>query len=157
MSLRSPLLATAALLLAGVAAGPAAAQSPTDHPAPGATPGSCVDTAAPTSTFTRKAARRAARKRILRGTAGDIGCGLNRVQIAVSRKKAGKCRLLTPKKKLGHRIRCSRHHWLPVRGTTKWSFRLPKRLPKGAYVIRTRAVDFAGNVQRTHAHRIKLR
>jgi hypothetical protein len=157
MSVRSLLLATAVLATATVTAGPAAAQSPTDHPAPGAAPGRCVDTAPPTSGFTRRAARRAAHRRILRGTAHDVGCGVDRVQIAVARNRAGKCRLLTPKRRLGHRLRCSRRHWLPVRGTARWSFRLPKRLPAGRYVIRIRAVDFAGNVQRPRRHRIRLR
>jgi hypothetical protein len=45
---------------------------------------------------------------------------------------------------------------IDARGATRWSFRLPK-LPRGRYVIRTRAVDFAGNVQVPHARRLRLR
>src|SRR5829696_4270937 len=51
---------------------------------------------------------------------------------------------------------CTRLTWLPVRGASRWSFRLPKRLPAGAYRIRTRAFDFAGNVERPHGRRVKL-
>jgi hypothetical protein len=157
MNFRSLLLAAAFLATPALTAGPAAAQSPTDHPAPGVTPGRCVDQARPTSGFTRLAARRAARRHVLRGTARDLGCGVDRVLIAVARKHGHRCRLLTDRHRLGHRTSCAKQHWLPVRGTTRWSFRLPKRLPKGMYVIRTRAIDFAGNVQPSRRHRIRLR
>jgi hypothetical protein len=40
-----------------------------------------------------------------------------------------------------------------LRGTTHWSF----RLPNGRYVIQTRAIDFAGNVRRSHTRRLRLR
>ena len=157
MSLRTLLAATAVLATAAVTAGPAAAQSPTDHPAPGAVPGACVDHARPASGFTRRAARRAAHRRILRGSASDLGCGLDRVQIAVARRQGGKCRSLTSRHRLGRRASCSRRTWLPVRGAARWSFRLPKRLPHGAYVIRTRATDLAGNRELPRRHRIRLR
>jgi hypothetical protein len=66
--------------------------------------------------------------------------------------------VLKKNKRLARRaMRCSKHRWLPVRGTTHWSFRLPKRLPKGRYVIRTRAIDFAGNVQHSRTRRLRLR
>jgi hypothetical protein len=136
---------------------PTGAAAQTEIPTPGVKPGACVDHVKPTSGFTAKAARRAARKRLLRGTAGDAGCGVDNVTISVLRKGGHKCRNLTSKKRLGRRTSCSKRHWLPVRGTTRWSFRLPKRLPKGRYVIRTRAVDFAGNVQVPQRRRIRLR
>jgi hypothetical protein len=147
------------ILLAAVAAMaiPTGAAAQTEIPTPGAKPGACVDHVKPTSGFTAKAARRAARKRLLRGTALDAGCGIDKVTISVLRKHGRKCRNLTSKKRLGRRTRCSKRRWLPVRGTTRWSFRFPKKLPKGRYVIRTRAVDFAGNVQVPHARRIRLR
>jgi hypothetical protein len=159
MPARSLLLPLLTAVIAGstLGAGSAAAQTPTDHPVPGATPGACVDHASPTSGFTRRAARRASRKRILRGTARDVGCGLDRVAISVARKHGRVCRLLTRKRRLSHRTSCAHRRWLRVRGTSRWSFRLPRRLPKGTYVIRTRAVDFAGNAQRPRRHRIRLR
>ncbi len=39
--------------------------------------------------------------------------------------------------------RCSPTHWIPVTGTTTWSFKLPKRLPKGTYTLYSRATDDA--------------
>jgi len=155
MSTRS-LLPLAAIVAAAVAAGPAAAQSPTDNPAPGASPGACVDQSAPTSSFTTQAARRFGRKRILRGVAGDVGCGLDRVAISVARKSGAKCRLFG-KGRLGRPMSCSRKHWVVAKGTSQWSFRLPKKLPGGRYVVRTRAVDFAGNVQHPRTRRLRVR
>jgi len=150
-----PILA-AALVAAAVGAAPAAAQTPTDHPAPGALPGACADQSAPASAFTRRAARRARRTRLLRGTATDLGCGLDRVEISVLRRHGKRCRPLTARGRLARRTSCTRLTWLPVRGASRWSFRLPKRLPAGAYRIRTRAFDFAGNVERPHGRRVKL-
>jgi hypothetical protein len=157
MPRRSVLPIAAALAAATFAAAPANAQSPTDHPTPGATPGACVDAVSPTSGFTRRAARRAAHRRRLRGRARDVGCGVERVLISVVRSRHGHCRVLTRKRRLSHRTSCNRRRWLPVRGTTRWSFRLPRRLPSGAYVVRTRAIDFAGNAQRPRRHRLRLR
>jgi hypothetical protein len=157
MSLR-PIPVFAALIAAvALTAGPAAAQSPTDNPVPGATPGACMDHTLPTSGFTHRAARRAGRRRILRGVARDVGCGVDRMTISVKRKQGRRCRNLTPKRRLGRRTSCAHHRWLSAKGTTRWSFRLPRRLPKGTYVVRTRAVDFAGNVQHPRRRRLRLR
>lgn len=155
MSTRS-LLPVAVVVAAAFTAGPAAAQTPTDNPVPGVIPGACTDQIRPTSSFTRGAARRAGRHRILRGVASDVGCGLDRVALSVSRKRGGQCRLLG-KGRLGRPMSCARKHWLVAKGTTHWSFRLPNRLPHGMYVVRTRAVDFAGNVQRPRTRRLRLR
>ena len=151
-----PMLA-ACVIAAALTAGSAQAQSPTDHPTPGAKPGACVDHTKPSSGFTRRAARRASHRRVLRGQARDVGCGLDRVQISVLRKAGHRCRNLNSKRRLGRKTSCAKRNWLPVRGTSRWSFRLPRRLPRGAYVVRTRALDFAGNVQRPRAKRLKLR
>jgi hypothetical protein len=157
MSTRLAVPIAAGAVCAAIMAGPALAQSPTEHPAPGVLPGKCADTSPPASSFTRRAARRAGRMRLVRGVASDVGCGLDRVEVAVSRKRGRRCRNLTPKGKLGRRTSCAHRRWLPAAGTTSWSFRLPRRLRKGTYAVRTRALDFAGNVGRAHGRRIKLR
>jgi hypothetical protein len=155
MSIRSVPVLAALLAAAAVTAGPAAAQ--TDNPVPGAPPGACRDHSRPTSGFTRRAARRAGRRRVLRGVARDVGCGLDRVTIAVARKQGKRCRNLTSKGRLGRRTRCTHHRWLSVKGATRWSFRFPHRLHTGVYLVRTRALDFAGNVQRPRLRRLRLR
>jgi len=156
MFVRSLAVAACCTLAAAVAAAPAPAQT-TDTPVPGVQPGACTDTAAPTSGFSRRAARRAGRHNVLRGTARDVGCGLDRVGISVLKKKGKKCRHLTSRGRLTTATSCAHRRWLNVKGTSSWSFRLPKRLPNGRYVVRTRAVDFSGNVQRAHNKRLRLR
>jgi nitrogen fixation protein FixH len=156
--LNRPTTVLAACLAAvALTAAPAAAQSPTDNPVPGATPGACADQTRPSSGFTRKAARRASRRHVLRGSARDVGCGVDRVQISVARKLGRKCAQLTRRRRLGRPVTCSRRIWLRVKGTTRWSFRLPNRLAAGRYMIRTRAIDFAGNVQRPRRRVLELR
>jgi hypothetical protein len=46
---------------------------------------------------------------------------------------------------------------MPVKGSTRWSYRLSKRLPGGTYLVRTRVRDFAGNVRNSSARRLRLR
>jgi hypothetical protein len=156
MSTRS-LLPIAVVVAAAVTAGPAPAQSPTDNPAPGVQPGLCTDVVSPSSSFTRGAARSAGRHRLLRGVASDTGCGVDRVAVSVQRKRGRTCQTLFGKGRLLRKMSCGRRHWLLARGTTNWSFRLSKRLPRGKYVVRTRAIDFAGNVQQPRTGRLRLR
>jgi len=156
MLIRPSSLVAALLVGAAVAATPAYS---TDIPAPDVLPGECTDQVAPTSKYTSRAARRAKRTRLLRGTARDVGCGLDRVEISVARKVGKKCRYLARGSKLSRRATsCGQPaRWLKVRGTSRWSFRFSKRLPKGKYVIRTRATDFAGNKEHVRSHRLGLR
>jgi hypothetical protein len=37
--------------------------------------------------------------------------------------------------------------WLLAKGTTKWSYKLKKKLKKGGYTVFARATDGAGQVQ----------
>jgi hypothetical protein len=147
-----------ALVAGGLAtAGPASAQSPTDNPVPGAVPGAIADVVKPTSSLTRKAAHKAGRSRLLRGTASDIGSGVDRVEISIQRKSGKAVKTLFRKSPLLRKLRHGRQHWLVARGTSRWSFRLSKRLPRGTYVVRMRAIDFAGNVETPHSRRLRLR
>ena len=158
MSARPLLLVAACLVAAAFSAGPASAQT-TETPAPGAQPGACTDTARPTSGFTRRAARRAVRghRHVLRGTASDVGCGLDRVRISVARKRGSHCQHLTARGRLTHRTSCGNRRWLAVKGTSRWSFRLPNKLRHGSYLVRTRAIDFSGNRQFERAKRLRVR
>jgi hypothetical protein len=152
---RSLLLLTVIPVLAVTAT--ASAQGPTEHPAPGVAPGACTDQLRPVAAFGRHTARRARRTHRLRGTASDRGCGLDRVRVSIARKVGTRCRPLLRTRHLGRATSCRHRHWLPVRGTSRWSFRLPARLPHGAYVFRVRAVDFAGNRQHARVQRLRLR
>ena len=48
------------------------------------------------------------------------------------------------KGKADARKRCVPALFLRASGTTKWTFRLPKSLPKGTWVVVARATDRAG-------------
>jgi S-formylglutathione hydrolase FrmB len=88
----------------------------------------------------------------VRGKATDRGCGdirpVAHVELAVFRRQGGgKCRNLLRSGRLGRRMSCRRPLFLSTRGTSRWRFKAKGRLPSGAYVLRSRAVDRAGNVE----------
>jgi hypothetical protein len=168
---------SASFATAAVAATPALA---TDEPVPGpsgspaaplqAAPsipalqgvlGKCSDNSRPSSGFGATAIRSAARNRILRGTARDVGCGVAMVTVSVARQHGKSCRYLTTKRRLSRPTKCGGGHWLVAAGTGRWHIALPKGLPRGTYLVRTRAIDFAGNVQTPrvgrHIQRLRLR
>ncbi|MDA0181621.1 hypothetical protein OJ997_15050 [Solirubrobacter phytolaccae] len=68
-----------------------------------------------------------------------------RVQIAV-RRLGGECRWLSSARGDLRTVdesdagKCDEPVWITVKGTERWSLRLAKRLPKGLYELRTRAV-----------------
>jgi hypothetical protein len=93
---------------------------------------------------------------VLRGTSGDFGCGVAMVTISLARQHGKLCQFLTTKRKLSRPTRCS-GHWLVATGTTRWRLPVPKKLKRGSYVVRTRAIDFAGNVETRQAHGRRLR
>jgi hypothetical protein len=151
----------------------------TDSPAPGGAPGGvggasgalqaapsvasmqavlskCSDKTKPTSSFTAKAARSAARTHVLRGRAADVGCGVAMVTVSIARTQGKRCQPVTSKGRLGHTGRCTAKGFLVATGTSNWHITLPKGLPKGTYLVRTRAIDFAGNVQSLKTRRITL-
>jgi hypothetical protein len=160
MSHRILRLCSSTLIVGALAATPAMA---TDDPPPPLQPapplaalapvlGKCTDSARPTS------AVGAIKRHVLRGTARDVGCGVAMVTVSFARQSKGKCLFLTTKRKLSRPARCS-GHFLVATGTKNWRVELPKRLPRGTYVVRSRAIDFAGNVEarQSHARRLRVR
>ena len=116
----------------------------------------CTDATRPTSGFGPKSARNATKTKVLRGSAEDRGCGVALVTISILRVHGKGCQAVTRTGKLGHTGRCRPQRFVVATGTTRWQLALPKRLPKGTYLIRTRAIDLAGNVQAMHTRRVKL-
>jgi len=116
----------------------------------------CTDSIKPTSGFGPKAARDAAKTKVLRGSADDRGCGVALVTISIMRVNGKRCQPVTRTGKLGHSGKCTSTRFVVASGTTRWQLALPKKLPKGTYLIQTRAIDLAGNVQALHTRRLKL-
>jgi hypothetical protein len=110
----------------------------------------CDDRTAPVSRF---AGVRISRRRTLsvRGTARDRGCSgrVARVTVAVARRTGGGgCRYLQGSGRFGPRTSCRRPTYVAATGTAAWSFRIARPLARATYVVRSRAIDAAGNVER---------
>jgi hypothetical protein len=117
------------------------------HPRP---PHRCVDHLRPTSKLRRgrRGVRHRHRRLRLRGTARDRGCShLRRVQVSIALHKHHRCRFVKRSGRLGKRRRCARARWVTVHGRRSWHLRT-RRLRRGRYTIRTRAIDRAGNRQK---------
>jgi hypothetical protein len=96
--------------------------------------------------------QRGFRRGVIRGIAIDQGCGaagagkVKRVSVAITRKVGKRCQSLKRNGHLGRATAC-RQVWLAAKGSKEWTFRLRHKLPRGTYVVGTRAVDSAGNVE----------
>ena len=103
---------------------------------------------------------RASRLKRFRGRASD-DAGLARVELAVLRlgrgasasavrKRCGRLRATGRLRRVRPRAgRCRPAFVLRATGTTRWTYRLKRRLPKGRYVVYARAVDAAGVAERS--------
>jgi hypothetical protein len=115
--------------------------------------GKCADNTSPSSSL---GARTSKGSRLLRGRASDSGCGVAMVTISILRVHGKGCQPILRSGKFGHTGRCGAGRFVMASGTTNWRLALPKRLPKGTYLVRVRAIDFAGNVQQARVQRVKL-
>jgi hypothetical protein len=123
------------------------------EPATGSGKPSCRDTLAPTARFTRAAQTARRRRLVLSGRASDRSncrrarAGVRRVVVSVALRTGKRCRFLRSDGRLGTPRSCARQAFLPARGTTRWSFTLRRRLPRGRYRVAVKAMDRAGNAQ----------
>ncbi len=121
----------------------------------------CRDALAPRSRFARGRPLTAGRGLALRGTSVDDACGVRaapaRVRVAVLLRVGRSCRPLSASGHLGALRSCLRPRYHTVRGTSRWSARVPGPLPHGAYLVWVRAVDGAHNTERKDRRRNLLR
>lgn len=79
---------------------------------------------------------------------------------AAAKSKIKRCSVLSSKGKLttrtapGGQCRVT-SYFVKTRGTTKWSFKLKRRLPKGSYIAISKVTDIYGNVQSVHTRDAK--
>jgi len=117
----------------------------------------------PTSRIVGLAASVRARKlKRFHGTARDADDGVKRVDVALVQLLGGaraarkSCRALTSSGRLKRvapvRGRCRPSIYLRAKGATKWSFTLRRRLPRGRYVLYSRATDKAGQRESGFKH-----
>jgi hypothetical protein len=125
-------------------------------------PPRCRDRLAPVSRFAKRHGVTVSRKRILtvRGSAADRGCahGVARVTVAVAKRAGGgRCRYVLANGRLGARGSCRHATYVSARGTSHWVLRVARRVPPGTYVVRSRAIDAAGNLERKQRLRGRAR
>jgi hypothetical protein len=128
--------------------------------APAAARGQCRDRIAPVSRLKRRNAHGSRRIVRLKGTSGDKGCAatatttarkgrVQRVLVSVAKVRGRHgCRFLNKKGHFGKLRNCRRATLLLAHGTTRWSFKLRAKLPRGRYRAVARGVDAAGNKER---------
>lgn len=133
-------------------------------PAGGTTPAqqaACLDRVAPVATRPKLRIRRG--RLVARGRASDRGCGaggngsLKRVLVSVARLDGRRCRYVRSNGRLGKLRSCSRPLFVRARGLASWSFTPRRRLHRGRYVIRVRAIDAAGNTSTTRSAARRVR
>jgi hypothetical protein len=73
-------------------------------------------------------------------TSGGAKATAKRVKRCLNLQKSGKLK----RKKAGKKGRCGPAKFLRAKGTTKWTYKLKRRLKRGKYVIYARAVDKSG-------------
>jgi predicted outer membrane repeat protein len=90
---------------------------------------------------------RKASRRFATGVASDDHL-VAAVDVALVRKRRGKCRHLLPSGRFSKAARCQGPRLFQLaEGTTKWRFALSERLDRGYYVLYSRAVDDSGRKQ----------
>jgi hypothetical protein len=115
----------------------------------------CLDRIAPSSTFSKKVGVARRRRGVtLTGRSRDRGCGakgvgkVNRVRVAIARKRGRLCRFAKANGQFGRLISCLRTSYLSAKGTSRFRFTYRHHLPKGKYLAWARGIDTAGNIER---------
>ena len=76
------------------------------------------------------------------------------MSVAIGRRLANrKCRFLRANGKFGPQRSCLRTQYIVVRGTSSWRFSIKGKFPRGRYVVWSRGVDIANNVERKNRKR----
>ncbi len=98
-----------------------------------------------------------------RGCSGGYGNAVgprgkvDRVMVAVKRLRAdGTCQHLTRHGCLSRPGRCGPTRWMRARGTGHWRLPIPRSLPAGRYRLHRRAIDAAGNAERTRKFHLRI-
>lgn len=126
------------------------ASEPQPSPPPPAADTGPLETDAPVTRITRPrdGARYERGPRWIRGRVRELGSGIDRTELAVRRRRAGRCSSWSHARARFTRGGCDRPAWFRVGSTRRWTYRLPRRLGPGRYAVRARSLDEAGNVGR---------
>lgn len=113
-------------------------------PAAPAAPSAPAPNKAPEAKISKLAkSSKASKVKSFKGTAADADGKVAKVEIALV--KLGKsCKQMTSKGKFVAAKKCQPTRFLRAKGTSKWSYKLRKRLSKGKYRLYARATDNTG-------------
>jgi hypothetical protein len=116
---------------------------------PGAPGGAGGENAAPVAKISSPKSSKASRKKFktISGTAAD-DTTVAKVEVAVVQVKGKTCKSMRSNGSLS-KTSCTAPRYVAARGTSKWSLRIRKTLPKGKYMVYARATDDAGSTQVT--------
>ena len=103
---------------------------------------------APTSTFGKGSVLRTGSARLRGSATPGANCTLRSVSVAIGRKTGRQCRYLKADGTFGPKVSCLRTTYLRAKGTRSWSFDKAVKLPKGSYLVWSRAVNSAGTVEK---------
>ena len=94
---------------------------------------------------------------MLKGRARGRGCRIKRVRVAIGRKVGSECRFLRANGRFGSKRSCLRTQYVSAKGRTRWTLNRKVRLPRGKYLVWSRAIDTRGTVERKYNRRNLLR
>lgn len=131
----------------------------------GTTPATCSsDTFKPKTSITRLALSRT--RILVQGIASDKGCaegkgvdtgGVRRTVVEIWRTAGTQCRFVGTSGKLRGRSACGQPFGLYAKRAGDWSLSISKaKLPKGAYKVRVKTFDKAGNITTLRARTIRV-
>jgi hypothetical protein len=84
--------------------------------------------------------------------------GVARVIVAVKRLRGdGQCQHMRSSGKLGKTRKCGDTRWIRANGTNRWKLPIPRPLPVGDYRLHRRAVDAAGNREKSGTLHVSIR
>ncbi|MEA2271752.1 MAG: hypothetical protein QOI98_460 [Solirubrobacteraceae bacterium] len=86
---------------------------------------------------------KAAKFKSIAGTAAD-DTAVSKVEVAVLSGKGSSCKSMTSSGSFA-KAKCAEPKFLAAKGTTKWSYKLKRKLKKGTYVVLVKATDDTGN------------
>jgi DNA-binding beta-propeller fold protein YncE len=115
----------------------------------------CAARGAPRSWFDQPGRNLSQARLVLRGGAGQPCDARSKSEVAqvlvsVARLHSGqRCRFVGANGRLGPLRSCHRPVFQPATGRTRWSLKLKRRLPPGLYQAQARALDGAGNRERS--------
>jgi len=93
----------------------------------------------------------------IRGSVREEGSGVDRIELVLLRRRGTRCSWWSPERSRFAGATCRRPSAFRASRSSRWSYRLPRRLDQARYEARVRAFDRAGNMSARHRVRFRVR